>query len=288
MKTFLFISFIILITILVINQKKIIPKIFNRSLSLDRIIIFYFGFAFLAALLYASIDCYLINQSGNTKFLTIYNETTKTTGHIWDYFYFSIVSQLTIGYGDYSPKHPLSQFIAISQGLFGTLFIGALVYAVLNYSTKIRLDAIELFIDKNKDLSPLCVNIILSRNDSINYENVDVTLYANINNEKTSLCSKNIQSLYNNNTVSLYINLDDPNKEYIYIKDDKLYYHENYMYLSGDDVAEEIIDFDIVDLSLSFIYTKGEYFSSNIFAINAIDSFKKIISNENDTIRINI
>lgn len=281
MKTFLFILFIVLITILVIKKDNIISKLFNRNITLNHFICSYFGFAIFAAIIYASVDWFLFSQdNNNTKFLTVYFETTKTTGHIWDYLYFSIVTQLTIGYGDFSPNHPISQFIAISQGLLGTLYMGAFLYAVLNYSTKIKLEAIEIYIDENKEFSPLCLDIQLSKNDAINYENIEIILCANINGEKINLCKRNIKSLFNNKAFTLYINLNNHEREYIYMDDNKLRYHEIYSFQSGNDIDEELIDFEIVEITLFFRYTKGEFFSESVFTINAIEDFKKIISNE--------
>ena len=38
--------------------------------------------------------------------------------------YFAFVSGLTIGYGDFAPKQPLSRFLAIAIGLTGILLVG--------------------------------------------------------------------------------------------------------------------------------------------------------------------
>ena len=46
---------------------------------------------------------------------------------IGDSFYFSFITAFTIGYGDLTPKYPLTKFLAVVIGLVGFLFTGILV-----------------------------------------------------------------------------------------------------------------------------------------------------------------
>ena len=46
---------------------------------------------------------------------------------IGDSFYYAFITAFTIGYGDFSPKYPLTKIIAVVIGLFGFLFSGVLV-----------------------------------------------------------------------------------------------------------------------------------------------------------------
>jgi hypothetical protein len=46
---------------------------------------------------------------------------------IGDSFYFSFITAFTIGYGDLTPKYPLTKFLAVGIGFVGFLFTGMLV-----------------------------------------------------------------------------------------------------------------------------------------------------------------
>jgi hypothetical protein len=41
--------------------------------------------------------------------------------------YYSFITAFTIGYGDFSPKYPLTKILAVAIGLVGFLFTGVLV-----------------------------------------------------------------------------------------------------------------------------------------------------------------
>jgi hypothetical protein len=46
---------------------------------------------------------------------------------IGDSLYYSFITAFTIGYGDFSPKYPLTKILAVVIGLVGFLFTGVLV-----------------------------------------------------------------------------------------------------------------------------------------------------------------
>lgn len=46
---------------------------------------------------------------------------------IWDGIYYSFITALTIGYGDFAPKYFLTRILAILIGLFGVLLTGLVV-----------------------------------------------------------------------------------------------------------------------------------------------------------------
>jgi len=57
-------------------------------------------------------------------------------GSIWNYLYFSVVTFLTIGYGDISPLHWLARTIAGIEGFLGVFFIAYLTISIFRKFTR--------------------------------------------------------------------------------------------------------------------------------------------------------
>ena len=288
MKSFLFIFYTVIIFAIIVKRDWLIKKILSPLLSLNNVLIFYFGCTILFAIIYAGIDCYIIHYLGTTDLLTVYNPETYSSGHIWDYFYFSVVTQLTLGYGDLSPHNSVSQFIAISQGIFGTLFIGALIYSIINYSSELNIDKIILKISEGEFFDSLEFKAILTRNEKVNYENIKLSLFTEYNNEKFLLATKSIKSLSNLESISLLVSIDDPRMGDLYVKNNKLFYYSNEPYEEKGKYMEETIDFEIDFLKIEYSFTKGDFYSLNTKSIDAIESVKRIISRRDESIELYI
>ena len=75
------------------------------------------------------IDLFVGNQVFKKEFYC--NDLSYRT---LDYLYFSFISQLTIGYGDISPIHPLGKLLSMLQGMLGAIFMGGLIASLLEFS----------------------------------------------------------------------------------------------------------------------------------------------------------
>lgn len=56
--------------------------------------------------------------------------------------YMAFITALTIGYGDYTPRHPISRFVAILLGIIGITFTGIIV-AVAVFATQESLEMVS-------------------------------------------------------------------------------------------------------------------------------------------------
>jgi len=103
----------------------IIPRIFNLGFLL--IGFFLVGVTF--SLLYFGLDYLVNNKVFDAKFYSVdFPHTTL------NYLYFSFISQLTIGYGDISPLHPIGKSLSMIQGVIGAIFMGGLIASLLEFS----------------------------------------------------------------------------------------------------------------------------------------------------------
>ncbi len=97
----------------------------------SRIAFSIFSVWFLSALFYGLFDkiCFgFINTKG-----VMFNQEMNT---VFDYFYFSVITFLTIGYGDISPSHLLVKFIAGLEGFLGIFLIAYLTVSIFRKFTR--------------------------------------------------------------------------------------------------------------------------------------------------------
>ena len=120
---FLFFCVIYFLRKFILN--KIIPRIFNLGFLLVAFVLS--GFIFSA--LYIFIDLFVDNQVFKKEFYC-----SELSYRALDYLYFSFISQLTIGYGDISPTHPLGKVLSMIQGMVGAIFMGGLIASLLDFS----------------------------------------------------------------------------------------------------------------------------------------------------------
>ncbi len=120
-----FLFFILIYIFRKLLLENVIPKIFNLSFLLVAFVLA--GIIF--SIIYASIDFFVSNKVFKEDFYNgdIANRTL-------DYLYFSFISQLTIGYGDISPIHPLGKLFSMIQGIIGAIFMGGLIASLLEFS----------------------------------------------------------------------------------------------------------------------------------------------------------
>lgn len=103
----------------------IIPKIFNLGFLSKAFISSALTFAVIYSLLSLSTEAPIFDGSISK---------TDWSSNFLDCIYFSFISQLTIGYGDIHPAHPVSKLLSVIQGLMGTIFMGGLVACLLDFS----------------------------------------------------------------------------------------------------------------------------------------------------------
>ncbi|RLD54378.1 MAG: hypothetical protein DRJ01_18090 [Bacteroidetes bacterium] len=97
----------------------------------ERITISIFFVLIFNAILYGIFDkvnFVLINTKG-----FMFNQEI---GSIWNYLYFSVVTFLTIGYGDISPLHWLSRYIAGVEGFLGIFLVAFLTISIFRKFTR--------------------------------------------------------------------------------------------------------------------------------------------------------
>lgn len=107
-----------------------LPKLFNLNILLSAFVVI--GVAFSLAYFIADIVIYSTSDKRllfgkidyNSNYWSIYLDT----------LYFSFISQLTVGYGDIHPVHSISKVASIIQGIFGAIFMGGLVAALIEKS----------------------------------------------------------------------------------------------------------------------------------------------------------
>lgn len=77
-----------------------------------------FGFTILMAALYAGIDLFLEEA---------YQTVQAESGHWYDYFYYSVITTTTVGFGDITPLHPITKIITSIQAFLGFLMLGIFI-----------------------------------------------------------------------------------------------------------------------------------------------------------------
>jgi hypothetical protein len=86
---------------------------------------------FLFSLFYGLFDKFYLGII-NTKGI-MFNQEIES---IWNYLYFSIITFLTIGYGDIAPSHLLAKFIAGLEGFLGVFLIAYLTVSIFRKYTR--------------------------------------------------------------------------------------------------------------------------------------------------------
>ena len=89
-------------------------------LSIDNQSIYIISTKLLAAFVVTYILSFFIyNNYSNVKYWNVPSDYVKENGEtlpLSDIFYFNIITWFTIGYGDFTPKHPHLKTIAILNG----------------------------------------------------------------------------------------------------------------------------------------------------------------------------
>ena len=95
------------------------------------VVISIFSAWFLFAIIYGLFDkvCFNFINIKNIMF-------NQEIGSIWNYLYFSVITFLTIGYGDIAPSHLLAKFIAGVEGFLGVFLIAYLTVSIFRKFTR--------------------------------------------------------------------------------------------------------------------------------------------------------
>jgi hypothetical protein len=114
------------IAMIVIFKKYILENIIPKIFSFGFLLIGFLVVGVVFSILYFIVD-YLVND--NLFKIDFYSDDVLLM--VLNYLYFSFISQLTIGYGDIHPIHPLGKSLSMIQGFIGAIFMGGLVATLI-------------------------------------------------------------------------------------------------------------------------------------------------------------
>lgn len=273
-KTILLISFFIFLVLFQWRKKVILGRFLPKILAIDKVVFYYFITALVFAFAYWVGDI-LLFYLNDTNILTIYDDTNKSFGHPFDYLYFSLITQLTIGYGDINPKYELIRYLAALQGVLGAILVGGIIASIIQFSSFIKINRVHISEKVIDYTEPKLLFIVsLSTNPKSVYQDLTARVFFTNNGTEILLGRNEFKIFKKSNSISIECHYADINLGLIGTKGNKLTYNEIY-YLEdshGDGKQEEeYYEFDNIIIELTYSIGSNVYtYQSKIADVDKI------------------
>lgn len=279
-KTIVLIIFLIALFYFWKKKESMMGKYLPKILAFDKVLAFYFISAVLFAVAYCMLDFCLL-RNNDKSLLTI------SDGHLFDYIYFSFITQLTLGYGDITPKFAVVRFLSIIQGIVGTILIGGIIASIVQYSSLLKV--ISVYISKRMDRESgmeIIFILKLNRNPTTIYENIQVKIFCQNGNNEVILAILKKNNLNKSKELVIFCTNEKPSNGMILTKDNKIYYEGSFLF--GDEVEweNEEIYFEIEELFIELTYSIGTNAYTYKLGISQLDTFYKLLESKTGKILI--
>ena len=261
--------------------ENVIPRIFNIGFLL----VGFFVVGVIFSLLYFCVDLIFCNKLFESKFYLVENSERAL-----NYLYFSFISQLTIGFGDIFPIHPIGKSLSMIQGVIGAVFMGGLIASLLEFSKSslnyLYLSEIKFFhCDANSNHNSEIFNIDLKIYKTKNslFNDFKVSLIARHNNgDKYTILGNHSTLINERNEISIDIS---QKKQYPKLVDNsgELAYqtfniHSPGTLTIGQSMAGSATLFTFVELYLSYQYSYESRLFNKEFKVENKDDISRIMS----------
>ena len=258
------------------KKEFILGKYLPKILAIDRVLIIYFVIAIIFGLGYYVIDFYLASVND-------IQQMTIKDGHPFDYIYFSLITQLTIGYGDIIPKFAVVRFMTTMQGVTGTILIGGIIASIIQYSSLLKIKKVYISKKHDHQLGEVLVyQMSLELNPTTVYTEIEVRIFCLYNNKVINIARGSKQKLTKSKIMVAEGLNDDISDGILTINDNRIYYESFNIYENEGNVIEVDVNFALEELIIELTYSIGTNTYTHKVKTNNLESFLKMIEGKSN------